>query len=195
MIEANRALPKQRTRLSSLIQQKEYLALGVMLFITILNGLIFTFIVPPWQHYDEPTNFEYAWLIANKPGLPNPGDYDTAMRRQVAASMIENGFYAKGSEPDLDAMEDPVWIGTSQLEDRPFTYWLFSLPLRLFRSRSVTNQLYLGRLVSIIFYVRYGDFCLGNHAGTNFKRKPITMGISYCTGYHAQFKQFDDLLE
>jgi hypothetical protein len=153
MIEANRALPEQRIRLLSFIQRKEYLALGVMLLITILNGLVFTFVVPPWQHYDEPTNFEYAWLIANKPGLPKAGDYDATMRRHVAASMIENGFYAKGSEPDLDTMEDPVWIGTSQIEDRPFTYWVISLPLRLFSSKSVTNQLYLGRLVSIIFYI------------------------------------------
>jgi hypothetical protein len=92
-------------------------------------------------------------LIANKPGLPQVGDYDAPMRRQVAASMIEHGFFAPGAEPDLNNAEDPVWIGTSQIEDRPFSYWVTSLPLRLFRSRSVTNQLYVGRLVSIIFYI------------------------------------------
>jgi hypothetical protein len=67
--------------------------------------------------------------------------------------MIEYGFFSKGSEPDLETMEDPVWIGTSQIEDKPFTYWVTSLPLRLFRSASITNQLYLGRFVSLIFYL------------------------------------------
>jgi hypothetical protein len=110
-------------------------------------------LVPPWQHYDEPTNFEYAWLMANRPGMPQVGDYDATMRRQVAASMIKYGFFSKGSEPDLETMEDPVWIGTSQIEDKPFTYWLTSLPLRLFRSASITKQLYLGRFVSLIFYL------------------------------------------
>ena len=153
MIETNRILPKQRIRFLSFIQQKESLLLGVMLLITIMNGLIFTFVVPPWQHYDEPSNFEYAWLIANKADWPNVGDYDASMRRQVAASMIEHGFFAKGNEPDLNVQEDPVWIGTSQIEDRPFSYWLTSLPLRLFRSASITNQLYIGRLVSMIFYL------------------------------------------
>jgi hypothetical protein len=153
MIEANRVFLRQRLRIIDLVRQREYLALGVVLFLTVLNGLIFTFVVPPWQHYDEPTNFEYAWLIANKPGWPQVGDYDASMRREVAASMIENKFFAPGAEPDLSVMEDPVWIGASQIEDRPFTYWVISLPLHLVKSRSVTNQLYVGRLVSIIFYI------------------------------------------
>jgi hypothetical protein len=153
MIDENYIRHKPRPRDFSIIRSSEYLALGLVLFITFLNGLIFLFLVPPWQHYDEPSNFEYAWLIANRPGWPQLGDYDATMRRQVAASMIEYGFFSKGSEPDLETMEDPVWIGTSQIEDKPFTYWVTSLPLRLFRSASITNQLYLGRFVSLIFYL------------------------------------------
>jgi hypothetical protein len=154
MIDANYIQQhKPRPRDFSLIRSREYLALGLVLFITLLNGLIFLFLVPPWQHYDEPSNFEYAWLIANRPGMPQVGDYDATMRRQVAASMIEFGFFARGSEPVLETTEDPVWIGTSQIEDKPFTYWVTSLPLRLFRSASITNQLYLGRFVSLIFYL------------------------------------------
>jgi hypothetical protein len=183
MIEANRVLLKRRLRLFSYIQQKEYLALGAILFLTFLNGLVFTFIVPPWQHYDEPTNFEYAWLIANKPGLPKVGDYDASMRRQVAASMIQHGFFAKGSEPDLSAVDDPVWIGISQIEDRPFAYWVISLPLRLFSSRSITFQLYVGRMVSVFFYLltvisAWGIIREVTHKGSSLRWIfPITLAI------------------
>jgi hypothetical protein len=153
MIDANYIQHKLRSRDSSLLRARGYLVLGLILLVTVLNGLVFLFLVPPWQHYDEPSNFEYAWLMANRPGIPQVGDYDATMRRQVAASMIKYGFFSKGSEPNLETMEDPVWIGTSQIEDKPFTYWLTSLPLRLFRSASITKQLYLGRFVSLIFYL------------------------------------------
>jgi hypothetical protein len=135
-------------------QRKEYLILGVILLITLITGLVYLFVVPPWQHFDEPTNFEYAWLFANRPSRPQPGDYDAAMRRQVAASMIENKFWGSDEpERDLDEEVDPVSIGISQLDDRPLAYWVASLPLRLVRTRSVTNQLYVGRFVSVLFYL------------------------------------------
>lgn len=143
-----------RTRVRSLLTNREYWILVAILLAALINGLVFLFVVPPWQHYDEPTNFEYAWLFANRPGRPQPGDYDADMRRQVAASMIAHGFWDRiGPIPDLDVAEDPVWIGISQIEDRPLAYWIASLPLRLLKARSVTNQLYAGRFVSVIFYL------------------------------------------
>jgi hypothetical protein len=135
-------------------KRKEYLILRAILLITLINGLVYLFVVPPWQHYDEPTNFEYAWLFANRSGRPQPGDYDAAMRRQVAASMIDYGFWDTiGPAPNLDEEEDPVWIGISQIDDRPLAYWIASLPLQLVRTRSVTNQLYVGRFVSVLFFL------------------------------------------
>jgi hypothetical protein len=141
-------------RLKLLALFKEYWLLGLILFVTFINGLLFVFVVPPWQHYDEPSNFEYAWLIANRPGFPQPGDYDASMRRQVAESMSKHGFYGRGNPgPDFNSLEDPIDIGISQIDDRPFAYWAASLPLHLMKTRSVTNQLYAGRLVSLIFYL------------------------------------------
>jgi hypothetical protein len=35
----------------------------------LINGLLHTFMVPPWQHYDEPGNFEYAWTDRQSPRL------------------------------------------------------------------------------------------------------------------------------
>lgn len=62
--------------------------LAAILLVGLIHGLLYVFLMPPWQHYDEPTHFEYVWLIANRPGLPKPGDYDRDMRRQVGKSVV-----------------------------------------------------------------------------------------------------------
>ncbi len=64
--------------------------LGLVLCVAALQGLLYVFLLPPWQHYDEPTHFEYAWLIANRGHLPTVVDVDPIMRREVAASMLES---------------------------------------------------------------------------------------------------------
>jgi hypothetical protein len=120
----------------------------------LLHGLLYVFLVPPWQHYDEPGHFEYAWLLANRPGLPQPGEYDQTMRRAVATSMIEHDFFRDlGFLPDLQVQNEPIWIGISQVDDPPFYYLLVSLPLRLMSSWDMTWQLYVGRLVSLSLFL------------------------------------------
>lgn len=45
-------------------------------------GCSMFFSVPPWQHYDEPAHFEYAWLIVTRRGgLPLRGEFDQPLRR------------------------------------------------------------------------------------------------------------------
>jgi hypothetical protein len=128
---------------------------AVLAIATLTHGLLYVFIVPPWQHYDEPNHFEYVWLLANRGSLPQPGDYDLEMRREVARSMIVHGFYRNFSvPPDLTAQESPIWIGSySQLEDPPLYYLLASVPLRLFQFQSIEMQLYTVRFVSLLLFI------------------------------------------
>jgi len=99
------------------------------LLLGLVNGLVFVFLVPPWQHYDEPNHFAYTWLIDHHPGsLPQPGDSDPAMSRAVVESMVANGFY-KGmlNQPDMSSTDKPVQIeGYSQLDEPPFYYMIVS---------------------------------------------------------------------
>src|SRR5215211_1274006 len=67
----------------------EHARLTLVLLIALCQGLLYLCLQPPWQHYDEPTHFEYAWLIAHQPGLPQPETVDQALRRDLAASMIQ----------------------------------------------------------------------------------------------------------
>ena len=131
----------------------EKLILPGLVIAAFLHGLIYLSLEPPWQHYDEPTHFEYAWLIANRGQLPQAGEFDQSMRREVAASMLtHNFFHDLGFRPDLISLKEPSWIGLSELSHPPFYYLLLALPLRFFHYTGVTFQLYVGRLVSVILY-------------------------------------------
>lgn len=119
----------------------------------IIHGLLMVFVMPPWQHYDEPTHFEYAWLIAHNLRLPEPGDVSASMRREVAASMVEHGFFDNlDFKPHLLGKPHEIWLGISQLADPPGYYLVASLPLLFFPFLDVTTQLTLARLVSLGLY-------------------------------------------
>jgi len=139
----------------SKLRIKERDGIVLILILALLHGLIYVYLLPPWQHYDEPKHFEYVWLIANHEGIPKPGDNDPQMNRDVVESMIIHGFYKDlGFIPELDSPDQPVTItGYSQLNDPPFYYWIVSLPLRFMNGWNVTAQMYIGRLVSLIMYL------------------------------------------
>lgn len=122
-----------------------------VLAVALLQGIFYLFLIPPWQHYDEPTHFEYAWLFAQLGHPPTHGDQDQAMRRTVALSMQEHHFYHNLAAPALDG--DYVDIGLSQLDHPPAYYALVSLPLRFTHHLEITTQLYVARSVSLLLFV------------------------------------------
>ncbi len=153
---------------------KEHQVLGLMLLLGLLIGLTFIYVVPPWQHYDEPTQFEFAWLIANQSGLPERGDYDQSMRREVAASMVERDFFRDlGIKPNLLSLSKPIWIGISQIGSQPLYYWIIALPLRLFNTADVTLQLFFARYTSLMLYLATIIAAYGIAVELTPKRHPL----------------------
>jgi len=59
-------------------------AIQAILLTGLILGVLYTFIVPPWWHYDEAGHFEQAWLIANKYHLPTADEYDAEAKTQIA---------------------------------------------------------------------------------------------------------------
>jgi hypothetical protein len=123
----------------------------IILIIGLIHGLIYVFIIPPWQHYDEPGHFEYAWLVANRLKLPQVGDYEQNMRLAVGKSLIDSSFFTPGTEPNLDDSSKPVWIGISQLIDPPLYYIIEAIPFYILKGTAINLQLYVGRIVSLLF--------------------------------------------
>jgi hypothetical protein len=125
----------------------------LLLILGLIHGGIYVFLVPPWQHYDEPTHFEYAALIYSQKLIPQPGQIDQSLRREIASSMIEHNFPDYHNlRPDLDSPSEPVDIGISQLDGLPGYYILAGLPLLFAQSFNVTTQLYLLRIISLLMY-------------------------------------------
>ena len=132
---------------------KEHWAFCLVLLSSLILGLLYIFLVPPWQHYDEPGHFEFTWLVANREKFPELGEEDQQMRRELAASMMEHGFYkSMGFHPNLLLQEREIWICISQINDRPIYYILLSAILRFIPTSDITFQLYVGRLVSLVFF-------------------------------------------
>jgi hypothetical protein len=125
-------------------------ALRWILFAGAIHSAIYVFMVPPWQHYDEPGQFEFAWIVAHHPGLPRPGDSDPAVDRAIALSMQSHHFgaYTNSGYPLLGT-DTPAAFGGSQVDWQAGYYAVASLPLRLLRDTPIEIQLYAARLVSM----------------------------------------------
>ena len=108
----------------------------IVIIIGLVQGLIYVFLIPPWQHYDEPGHFEYAWMIANHDSFPQKGEYDNSIRLEILESMKKNDFFEhQNIEYYLDFVDTirPVWIGITQVGDPPLYYMLAAIPLMIFK--------------------------------------------------------------
>jgi hypothetical protein len=137
------------------LKKQDRLMLMLALVIAVLHGVIYTFLMPPWQHYDEPNHFEYVWMAANLDRLPEPTDYNPKLSRQILKSMLAHGFFDHLSyKPFIGPPTEKVTLpGYSQFSEPPLYYWLASIPVRLIPDRGVDAQLYAARLVSLLFLV------------------------------------------
>ncbi len=122
--------------------------------VALVGGAGFVFLVPPWQHYDEPTHFERVWLTAHRPDLLRTGGGDETLRRAILDSMVRHGFFGDEAPPvDPSGAAGPVSIGIPQFDDPPLYYWYASLPLRLLDPGDIDGQLILARLASLTLLV------------------------------------------
>ena len=92
----------------------------------LLVGGVYVVLLPPWQHYDEPAHFEYAWMLANHSLRPTPHD--------IPAELAAIGGEARA------------------LGHLPGYHLIVSLPLRLVSGLDFISQLYVGRMVSLVLF-------------------------------------------
>lgn len=117
--------------------------------LALLHGLLYLFLLPPWQHYDEPKHFEYAAQIAaGDDGLV----VQARLSREIADSMYRHRFWPDGVIPDILGSA-PAAIGESQRVHPPLYYALAAQVIGPLRLAAIETQLYAGRLLSLAFYV------------------------------------------
>jgi hypothetical protein len=173
--------------------RKSHLALYAALILALVNGIIYMIIIPPWQHNDEPNHFEYAWLVANRSGLPKFGDYDFTLHQVIARSMIEHNFFANmGFLPDLNSKDKPAWIGAyDQTKDPPVYYLLASLPLRLLRIggpyQNIEWQYRSVQIVSLLLFLLTVLFAWGLVRELTGEANPLVWIVPICMALEPSF--------
>lgn len=128
------------------------LKLFLLLLPAFAQGVLYMVIVPPWQHYDEPTHFEYAWLTADLDRLPEPSETETLMRREVFSSMVRYDFF-DGVPPQWLTDTGQVWLGILELTHPPAYYAYLAAGLNLIPYLDVTTQMYLARAMTVLLYL------------------------------------------
>jgi hypothetical protein len=135
--------------------QDEKIQVRIILALGVIHGLVFVFLIPPWQHYDEPGHFEYAKLIALQGSIPKAGDYDAALVQEIYNSTIKNNFFHYQGQPtpsqNITGAANRFWI--PQVGDPPAYYWSVSWLIKLTLSQPTETQLYMGRLFSLVLFL------------------------------------------
>jgi 4-amino-4-deoxy-L-arabinose transferase-like glycosyltransferase len=128
----------------------EWAVLRWLLPFALLHGLLYLAFVPPWQHYDEPTHFEYARMIAEERRISAVGEVTRPTRWQIADSMNRLNFW-RGQPQPMVAWDVP-FIGYDQRVHPPLYYLVVALPIRAALDQPVEIQLYAARAVSVLLY-------------------------------------------
>jgi len=135
------------------------LTLLIILTASLLLGIIYIYIIPPWQSPDEPTHLEYAEVLAEgaPPWAPQPRP---DLQEKIIASLDRHDYwrYVWVEKPEplpTTFRETPfLFAAATQIgKNPPFYYLLASWILRLSPSLSVEGELYRLRIISLIFSV------------------------------------------
>ena len=127
-------------------------------FLLLLQGVVYIVIIPPWQSPDEPTHFEYVYLMAHSGLLPGRVVPDYDLQKEVIISLDKYNFWAyvgvERPQPLPDRFQDcPFLVGAfTQIGQKPFLYyWLASFPFRVMPSIPLTGAMYGLRALSLVF--------------------------------------------
>lgn len=143
----------QKPKVNGAEAPSDRLRLVISLVAGLVMGVLFIFLVPPWQHYDEPNHFEYVWLAANLDHLPGPEDRNEELNRQVLLSMDRYHFFDERQFFTFAPDQKVNLQGYSQLTEPPFYYLAASLPVRFLSNERIEIQLISARFISLIFYL------------------------------------------
>ncbi len=121
-----------------------------MVPLALLHGLIFLLIVPPWQHYDEPSHLSYAAQIAAE-GRESLVPQSRLINLAIVDSMYRYNFYPPGEVPVIGSGTPSVGYG--QWIYLPLYYGMVAELLDFVQHLPVEQQLYAARGLSLCFYV------------------------------------------
>ena len=118
----------------------------LLLGLSLLRGMLYGAIIPPWQAPDEPWHFEHARLVYDKGRPVTWGDRSPELQQAIIASMEDYRFW------DFIpwAMPPGEIVKYGELHQPSLYYQLSAWTLRFTADRGMVTQLYVMRLVSVL---------------------------------------------
>lgn len=148
-MSTNNVVDKRATANNQTIRGTSFL----IIILGFIHSITYLVIIPPWQHYDEPSHM--VRIIAYARNLDPDKLPDTqSIRREIASSMLKHNFWAGTSQSiNLLVENSPVWIGVSQTNDPQLYYLLLGTLLKPIGYVDILILLYLARIASVILYI------------------------------------------
>ncbi|MFN8534410.1 MAG: DUF2142 domain-containing protein [Dehalococcoidia bacterium] len=118
------------------------------------HSAFYAVLTPLWQAPDEPAQFEYVLLIAQR-GRPTE-DLDPAIQRRIVEDLVARDFFrfAGGNRPSPENLSfEAVWPGQARYVGRQPAYFLAAaLVARSFDGAVIASQVYAVRLFSALLF-------------------------------------------
>lgn len=129
--------------------------LGLLTALTVVHGLLYAFLIPPWQAPDEIAHFEYARLLAEHWRLLSLADASPALEAEVIDSLYRfQAWTLIGAPTPLvrpTQLPEALFFGkSSTLQRFSLAYVPYALAVWPFLAQDVVTQLYLMRIVSVL---------------------------------------------
>jgi len=140
--------------------------------LTLIRGLFYSAITPPWQSPDEHAHFEYAALLGQLKRVPTLDDLSPDLQRRIAVSMFDHDFWRliKREPPESAPIgllpQDgityypPTHIVDNRFlyhpqvgQDPPLYYIAPAIPYLGFPQLDPALQLYVMRLTTVLMFV------------------------------------------
>jgi hypothetical protein len=132
----------------------------LLVALALFHGLLYAWLLPPWQAPDEPTQFEYAALISRLGRIPATADTDPELERQIVDSLVRERFFeylvGRSLQPSPRSFEDvqQVFFMPRQVgSDPPLYFAIAVLPIWALADLPIETQLLALRLLGVLFTV------------------------------------------
>jgi hypothetical protein len=131
-------------------------ALLLLLGLSLVRGMIYSAVIPPWQAPDEFRHFEYIKLLRQERHLLTAQDMSLPLQREIIASMVEHHYWEFGRaafpfdpENPPQSFQEIIWPSDPYWLFQPPLYYLMGVfPVAL--AEDVDLQLYAVRLMSVV---------------------------------------------
>jgi hypothetical protein len=124
--------------------------LALLLALSLIRGVLYSAVTPPWQAPDEPGHFQYAAFLVRYHRFPTRQDVavEEWLQTQVYVSMQESGFWARRAHTLAPpALEEKY---RAAVNHPPLYYLLSALLLVPFSGCDLVTQLHVLRLGSVL---------------------------------------------